>query len=108
MSFTVKVAERDPLAVGENVTVTRQVASGLMVPEFGQVLEVVILKSPGLAPLNAMLLMFNATVVLVSVSVEDWAALVDPTATEPKPSVAGRSVAVAKELPVPVPVRLMV
>ena len=53
-----------------------------MVPEFGQVLAEVIVKSPGFAPLSAMLLIFNATVVLVSVRVEDLAALVDPTATE--------------------------
>ena len=73
----------------------------------GQVLAEVILKSPGFAPVRVMLLMFNATVVLVSVSVEDLAALVEPTATEPKPSVAGSSVAVAF-VTVPVPVRLTV
>ena len=79
-----------------------------MVPGFGHVLAEVILKSPGFAPLSAMLLIFNVTVVLVSVNVEDLAALVEPTATEPKPSVAGSSVAVASELLVPVPVRLTV
>lgn len=108
LSLTVKVAERDPLAVGENVIVTRHVANGWMVPEVGQVLAEEILKSPGFAPLSAMLLMFKATVVLVSVSVEDCAALVEPTAIDPKPSVAGSRVAVAKEVPVPVPVRLTV
>jgi len=102
------VAERDPEAVGEKVMVTRHVASGLMVPGLGQVLAEVILKSPGFAPVKVMLLMFKATVVLVSVSVELWAALVEPTAIEPKPSDAGRRVAVANEVPVPVPVRLTV
>lgn len=38
LSFTLSVAERDPLAVGLKVTVTRQVASGLILPELGQVL----------------------------------------------------------------------
>ena len=67
-----------------------------------------IVKSPGFAPLSAMLLMFSATVVLVSVRVEDWAALVEPTAIDPKPSVAGSSVAVARDVPEPVPVKLTV
>lgn len=107
MSLTVRVAERDPEAVGEKVTVTRQFAKGLTLPEFGQVLAEVILKSPGLAPVSVMLLMFNATVELVSVSVEDLAELVEPIAIEPKLSVAGKSVAVATEV-VPVPVRLTV
>ena len=105
--MTVKVADRDPLAVGEKVMVTRQVAKGLIVPGLGQVLAEVILKSPGLAPLSAMLLMFKATLLLVSVSVEDCAPLVEPTATDPKLSDAGRSVAVAF-VTVPVPVRLTV
>lgn len=105
--MTVRVAEREPEAVGENVTVTRQVPNGFTVPEFGQVLEVEILKSPELAPVNVMLLMFSATVELVSVRVEDLAELVEPTATEPKLRFAGRRVAVATEV-VPVPVRLTV
>ena len=105
--MTVRVAERDPLAVGENVTVTTHFASGLIVPGFGQVLAEVILKSPGLAPVNVMLEIFNATVLLVSVSVELLAALVLPTAPEPKLSVAGNRVAVAL-VTVPVPVRLTV
>jgi hypothetical protein len=70
LSFTFSVAERDPLAVGENVIVTRQVARGLMLPELGQVLAEEILKSPGFDPVSVMLVMLNATVVLVSVSVE--------------------------------------
>lgn len=70
LSFTFSVAEREPLAVGENVTVTRQVASGLIVPELGQVLAEVILKSPGFAPVSVRLVMFKARVVLVSVRVE--------------------------------------
>lgn len=40
--MTVTVAERVPVAVGVNVTVTKQVASGLMLPGFGQVLAEVI------------------------------------------------------------------
>lgn len=38
LSLTFNVAERDPLAVGVNVTATKQVARGLIVPELGQVL----------------------------------------------------------------------
>jgi hypothetical protein len=108
LSLTVRVAERDPEAVGEKVMVTRHVPSAGMVPGLGQVLAEVILKSPGFAPVSVMLLMFKATVVLVSVSVELWAALVEPTAIDPKPSDTGRRVAVAKDVPVPVPVRLTV
>lgn len=49
-----------------------------------------------------MLLMFNADMVLVSVSVEDFAALVEPTATDPNERLAGNSVAVGVDaLPVP-------
>ena len=107
LSLTVRVAERDPLAVGEKVTVTRQVAKGLIVPGLGHVLAEVILKSPGFAPVKVMLLMLRATVELVSVSVEDLAELVEPTATEPKLSDAGKSVAVASAT-VPVPLRLTV
>jgi len=107
LSNTVRVAEREPDAVGEKVMVTRHVASGLIVPGLGQVLAEVILKSPGLAPVKVMLLMFNATVELVSVSVEDLAALVEPTAIEPKLREAGSSVAVAF-VTVPMPVRLTV
>lgn len=102
-----RVAERDPLAVGENVTVTRHVAKGLIVPEFGQVLAEVTLKSPGFDPVKVMLEIFSATVLLVSVSVELFAALVLPTAIEPKLNVAGSKVAVAL-VTVPVPVRLTV
>jgi hypothetical protein len=71
LSLTFNVAERDPLAVGLNVSVTRQVAKGLIVPELGHVLAAEIWKSPGFAPVSVMLLMFKATVVLVSVRVED-------------------------------------
>ena len=70
LSFTVRVAERDPLAVGENVIVTRHVARGAIVPEVGQVLEDESLKSPGFAPVNVMLLIARSMVVLVSVRVE--------------------------------------
>jgi hypothetical protein len=70
LSFTVNVAARDPLAVGENVTVTRHVARGVMVPELGQVPADEILKSPGFAPVSVMLLMAKSMVVLVSVRVE--------------------------------------
>lgn len=108
LSFTLSVAERAPLAVGENVTDTRHVASGLTVPELGHVLAEVILKSPGLAPVRLRLVMFKASVVLVSVRVELWAALVDPTATEPKLRLAGSNVAVGPVAAAPVPVRLMV
>ena len=103
MSKTVRVAERAPDAVGLKVTVARQVARLLMVPGFGQVLDVLSLKSEAFVPVIVMLLMLNATVVLVSVSVEDFAALVEPTATVPKLKVAGRRVAVAVALVDPVP-----
>jgi hypothetical protein len=69
-SFTVSVAERDPLLLGVKVTVTRQVFRGLMVPELGQVLADVILKSPGFDPVSVMLDMLRAIVELVSVRVE--------------------------------------
>jgi hypothetical protein len=108
LSFTVSVAERDPDAVGEKVTVTRQVASGLIVPELGQVLAGVMAKSPGFAPVRVMLLMARVTVVLVSVRVELCAALVEPTAIDPKPSDEGRSVAVARLPVAPTPLRAMV
>jgi hypothetical protein len=102
LSETVNVAERAPEAVGVNVTVTRQVAEGLIVPEVGQVLDGLSAKSPAFVPVIAMLLMLSAIVVLVSVRVEDFAALVVPTATVAKFSVAGSNVAVAVP-PLPVP-----
>lgn len=102
MSFTVKVAERAPLAPGVNVTEIRQVAKGFTVPDFGQVLAEAILKSPGFDPDKTMLLMFNGTLVLVFVNVEVSAALVSPTVTEPNFNVEGSSVAVGGDVPVPV------
>lgn len=100
--MTVRVAERAPLAMGVKVTEIRHVAKGLTVPELGQVLAEVILKSPGFAPVRVMLVMFNAAVKLVLVSVEVLAALVAPTVTEPKHSDFGRRVAVGSGVPVPV------
>jgi hypothetical protein len=108
LSKTVRVADRAPEAAGLNVTVTRQVASGLIVPELGQVLDVLSLKSEALEPVMVMLLMFSAIVVLVSVNVEDCAALVEPTLTVPKESEEGNRVAVADEPPLPVPDRATV
>jgi hypothetical protein len=70
LSNSVRVAERDPDAVGVKVTVTRQVPRGLTVPEVGQVLDVLSLKSAAFVPVMVMLLMFRAIVVLVSVNVE--------------------------------------
>jgi hypothetical protein len=67
------------------------------------VLDVLSLKSAEFVPVMVMLLMFKATVMLVSVSVEDFVALVEPTATLPKLSVAGSSVAVAVPPLAPVP-----
>ena len=103
LSKTVRVAERAPEAAGVNVTVTRHVPLAASVPEVGQVLDVLSLKSEALVPVMVMLLMLSATVVLVSVRVEDLAALVAPTATEPKPNVAGSNVAVGVPPPLPVP-----
>ncbi len=108
LSKTFRVAVRVPLAVGVKVMVTRQVAFALMVPEVGQVLAELMAKSPGSAPVRVMLLMLRATVVLVSVSVEDCPALVVPMVWEAKVKVAGRSVAVARAAAAPVPVRLTV
>ena len=68
--MTVRVAERDPLAPGVKVTLMRHVPKGLIVPEFGQVLAEVILKSPGFAPVRVILVMFSAAVELLFVSVE--------------------------------------
>ena len=107
MSFTVRVAERVPDALGVNVTVTRHVAKGLIVPAVGQVLAGVKVKSEGFVPVIVILLMFNATVALVSVRVELWAALVVPTVTPAKLKVAGSNVAVAKAA-VPVPLSAIV
>ena len=107
MSNTVRVAEREPDAVGEKVMVTRHVASGLIVPGLGQVLAEVILKSPGFAPVNVLLVMLRATVALVSVSVEVSAELVVPWVMEPKFSDFGNSVAVGTAA-APVPLKLMV
>jgi hypothetical protein len=104
LSFTVSVAERAPVAPGVKVTLMRQVPKGLIVPEFGQVLAELILKSPGFAPVRVMLVMFSAAVELVFVSVEVVAALVVPTVTEPNFMDAGRSVAVGAAVPVPVSV----
>lgn len=102
LSLTVNVAERDPVAPGVNVTVIRQVPSGLIVPDAGQVVAGVIVKSEAFAPPMAMPLTIKAMVVLVSVSVEVLAALVVPTVTPPKLIEAGSKVAMAK-LPAPVP-----
>ena len=102
--MTVRVAERDPLAPGVKVTLMRHVPKGLIVPEFGQVLAEVILKSPGFAPVRVILVMFSAAVELLFVSVEVLAALVVPTVTEPKRIDAGSSVAVGAAVPVPVSV----
>ena len=107
MLFTVRVAERAPVAPGVKVTEIRQVARGLIVPDCGQVLAVVILKSPGFEPVKVMLVMFRAEVMLVSVSVEVSTELVVPCVIEPKFSDLGRSVAVGTAT-VPVPLRLMV
>ena len=106
--MTVSVAERDPVAVGEKVMVTRQLPRAGIVPEFGQVLAGVMVKSPGLDPVSAMLLIANSIVRLVSVRIELCAALVEPTAIEPKLSDAGRRVAVASVPVAPTPVRAMV
>lgn len=103
LSKTVKVADRAPVAVGLNVTETVQVVSGLIVPELGQVVDELSLKSAALAPVIVMLLIFKATVALVSARVEDLAALVEPTARDPKESEEGKSVAVAVEPLPPVP-----
>jgi hypothetical protein len=107
LSVTVRVAARAPDADGVNVTVTRHVARGLIVPADGQVLAGVNVKSEGFVPVMVMLLIFKATVTLVSVSVELLAALVVPTVTAPKLKEAGSSVAVAKAV-VPVPLRATV
>jgi hypothetical protein len=102
LSFTVRVAERAPVAPGVNVTEIKHVANGLSVPEFLQVLEEVILKSPGFDPDKTMLLMVSGTLVLVLVKVEVLAALVSPTVTEPNFNDDGKSVAVGGDVPVPV------
>lgn len=69
LSLTFSVAVRPPDALGVNVTVTRHVPRGLTVPDDGQVLAGVRVKSEALVPVMVMLLILNATVVLVSVSV---------------------------------------
>ena len=71
LSLTVTVADREPVFVGVNVIVTRQVFRGLIVPEFGHPPLVARAKSPGSVPPRTMLVMSRATVALVSVSVED-------------------------------------
>lgn len=71
LSKTFKVAERDPVAAGVKVTVKRQVASGFTVPEVGQVLDALSLKSLAFVPVMVTLLMLSAIVELVSVRVDD-------------------------------------
>lgn len=104
--MTVSVAERDPVAPGVKVTLSRQVPSGCTVPEVGQVVADPSLKSAALAPVMVMLVMFRAPLVLVSVSVELSAELVLPTVTEPKARVPGTTVAVGMAVPVPVSVTI--
>lgn len=105
--MTVSVAERDPVAPGVKVTEIVQVASGLMVPDLGQVLAEVTLKSLAFAPVIVVPVIFSATVVLVSVSVAVFAELVAPSVMEPKLSELGKSVAVGIAA-FPVPLRPMV
>jgi hypothetical protein len=54
LSTTVRLAEREPVALGVNVTATMQLAPG--VSELGQPFST---KSPGFAPVIPILLMFN-------------------------------------------------
>ena len=62
MSVTVNVALRDPVAVGVKVTLMVQVPLAAKVDGLiGQLL--VCPKSPGLAPVKAMLVMLNAVLV---------------------------------------------
>ena len=90
LSLIVTLALRLPVAVGENVTLSVQVAPAASVLGLsGQVF--VCAKSPALAPLTPMLLIVNAAVPLL-VSVTDFAALVVPTSWLPKLSDVGLSV----------------
>ena len=95
LSVTVRVADLAPEAPGVNVTLTRHMPSALRTPDVGQVVADESLKSEAFAPLIAMLVMFSASVELVSVKVEAIAALVEPTLTDPKFKVEGNKVAVS-------------
>lgn len=96
------VAARDPVAVGLKVMVIVQDALGTRLA--GQLW--VALKSPGLVPVIVIPLNTRiAPLVLVLVKVLAVAALLLPTATVPKASLVGFSVAVGA---LPVPVRLTV
>ena len=82
LSVTVTLAPRVPERVGENCTLILQEAPTARVLEpLGQVF--VWMKSPGLAPVNAMLLILSGAVpILLNVTV--CMALVVPTFTKPK------------------------
>jgi hypothetical protein len=100
LSVRLTAAARDPLAVGLNVTLIEHLApAATLDPQ-----PLVCAKSPGLAPVSAMLEMLKAAVpVFVSVTV--WAALVEPTAWPAKARLLGDTLAMGA---VPVPLRLTV
>ena len=95
-SVNVRVAARDPLALGVNVMLTVQVAEpARLVP---QVLAEMA-KSPGFAPDSATLLIAMA-VAPPLVRVTDWAARVVPTVVAAKMRLVGETVALAAD-PIP-------
>ncbi len=79
----------------------------MRVAPFLQVLDEATAKSSASDPLKLMPLIFSATVTLVSVNVEDRAALVLPTVIEPNCKDAGNNVAVGRGA-VPIPDKLTV
>ena len=84
-SVIVSVAERVPVAVGLNSRDTPQLAEA---PRLEPQALAEMTKSPGFVPVSAMLLMVIEELVPL-VSVEDCAALVEPTLTDPNERLAG-------------------
>jgi hypothetical protein len=79
LSVSVRVAVREPVAVGANVTLITQVPLAATEELVLQVVPLAMAKSPGLVPPNAMLVKVNDAVPLL-VTVTALAVLVVPTA----------------------------
>lgn len=99
LSETVSVAERAPVVVGLNTTVTVQLADAARVAP--QVLDGM-LKSPVLGPVKAIFLIV-IELALPFLRVAVCGALDVPTLRDPKAMLAGLKVTVPVPVPVPVP-----
>src|ERR1035438_1014638 len=91
-----RFAVRVPVAAGLKTTATEQFPlAASMVPQL-----LLILKSPGLVPVSAIAKPVNGADPLL-VSVEYWAAVVEPTPVEPNVMLGGVRVGLAPVDPVP-------